>query len=540
MAVVLLCAFAGESLVKLQAWGWEKYRRHSAVLDLLSLGAGLTQYGLHLWAAVFGARGSSSIIIINQTAHFRAVLLVLQVLRVIKLLPILAPAMSGAVERVAIHALDFLFVFGLMIYVAAIIGNEVFAGRMDRPGLEHQDLDWLQVQLIFNFDDFSTSLLALFQVALVSNWFVISDAAALASTTALGQAAARGYFLLFKAATTIFALPIFMGFVITAFSKVYHQVQEDTINDAGAGIVAALPMSHADDDNANEDDQGGGSVTTPAPSPPATRGGQHETAARLKLFVVKVNTDVTNKLYGLDSEMAQTRRQVRQQQAYSTLLESELGAVTAALEQQEQAAKEMWALISEHGLGASFEGAEGGSEQLARLKQQIASTSSVSSLATPSRPSLPAVIGMGRPLSGGGASLFSSRPSPMLSTSVMGGGGALATRQHRAWSAGLISPAGGPFAPTSANLSASGIAPPSSFLLRQDGSSGSSSPRQLQQAGATAAMAVAMASPRLLPRTSSIENPVPSSLVEFHAELATFALDLRGEGHNALGGNLDA
>lgn len=214
LALVLLICFALESLVKGLAWGADKYRRHSAWIDLVSLAAGAAQQTLPLWSA-FVSHHLSFTKLDPHTANFRSFLLVCQSIRALKLMRIFAPATMGAVERVASHGMDHIFMFGTMLYVAAIVGNELFASRFDARVATLLP-NWEELSHIFNFDDFSTSLLALFEVSLTSNWFVVSDAAVAAAGPpgSLQSAAARCYFLLFKVVTTIFYLPILTGFVI--------------------------------------------------------------------------------------------------------------------------------------------------------------------------------------------------------------------------------------------------------------------------------------------------------------------------------------
>jgi hypothetical protein len=118
-------------------------------------------------------------------------------------------------------------------------------------------------------------------------------------------------------------------------------MKEDAANDAGSGIVAALPAT-APESGGN----GGGPATLTGGSPAST-------APHLKLFVVKVDTDVTNKLYGLDSEMAQARRQVMEHKAYSEALEEQMLGMVEALHQQERAMSQMQQQLAQHGLASA-------------------------------------------------------------------------------------------------------------------------------------------------------------------------------------------
>ena len=76
---------------------------------------------------------------------------------------------------------------------------------------------------VFSFDSFSASLLCLFEVSLVANWWVVADAAERAHGPVIG----RGFFYVYKTVVWLVYLPIFMGFMITAFSKVHVQMKEE-------------------------------------------------------------------------------------------------------------------------------------------------------------------------------------------------------------------------------------------------------------------------------------------------------------------------
>ena len=146
-ALLLLVAFFLETVLKAAAWGYHRYADHGAAIDMISLGAGIAQYAIAFATAD------------NEGLHLLDVLLILQALRVVKLLRIVAPSMHAAVKRMATFALDYIYVFGLLLYVGAIVGNDLFAGRFGPD-----------VAYAFRFDSFSASLLCLFEVSLVANW----------------------------------------------------------------------------------------------------------------------------------------------------------------------------------------------------------------------------------------------------------------------------------------------------------------------------------------------------------------------------------
>eukprot|EP01046_Picozoa_sp_COSAG06_P061054 COSAG06_NODE_13238_length_1279_cov_0.874576_1_plen_92_part_10 len=88
---------------------------------MVTVSAGLFQYGLLLLRRDFDA---------DLNANLQEVLLILQALRVVKLLRILSPAMHIAMNRVARHTLDHAYVFTLLLYVSAIFGQELFARKL--------------------------------------------------------------------------------------------------------------------------------------------------------------------------------------------------------------------------------------------------------------------------------------------------------------------------------------------------------------------------------------------------------------------------
>ena len=308
--LVLLLAFCFETLIKISTWGWVKYSDHGAVIDVVTVSAGLFQYGLLLLRRDFDA---------DLNANLQEVLLILQALRVVKLLRILSPAMHIAMNRVARHTLDHAYVFTLLLYVSAIFGQELFAGKLsgDLVNDDPRYANWASIRHVFSFDDFGSALLALFQVSLVANWWVVMVSA----SVAIGSAAkAHAFFFIFKIVIWVLYLPIFVGFIITAFSKINAQMVDDFANDASSGMVAELPAA------------GPGEHSQQAAEDVVSR-----------KFIVKVLTQVTNKLYGIDPVMTRMRRQLQEQASHMEELVMELDS-------QEQKMARMQAVLDQHGL----------------------------------------------------------------------------------------------------------------------------------------------------------------------------------------------
>ena len=292
-------------MLKAAAWGYHRYADHGAAIDMISLGAGVAQY------AIAFASGD------NEGLHLLDVLLILQALRVIKLLRIVAPSMHAAVKRMATFALDYIYVFGLLLYVGAIVGNDLFAGRFG-PDVASTVPQWARFSHVFSFDSFSASLLCLFEVSLVANWWVVADAAERAHGPVIG----RGFFYVYKTVVWLVYLPIFMGFMITAFSKVHAQMKEDHHGmGRQRGVVVELPPGE------DEDPDGAG-----------------------RTFVVQVRTDITNKLFGIDPSVTKLRRQLAQQSSQVEELEAEGEAMAAQLAEQKSTIVRMRALLLQHGL----------------------------------------------------------------------------------------------------------------------------------------------------------------------------------------------
>ena len=297
-ALVLLAAFVFETTIKSAAWGQTKYWERGAAVDLVTASAGLFQYAYCLITHNMDADMHSGI---------QEVLLIVQALRVVKLLRIVAPAMHAAIHRVARHALEHIYVFGLLLYISAIFGQELFAGKLDTVASNPDFQDWAAIRHVFNFDDFSCSILALFQVALVANWWIVMRATAFAIGS---QAKAHLFFFTFKIVIWVLYLPIFVGFIIVAFSKIHSQMQDDAANDAFRGMVAELPgLSRS---SSSMRDSSVDQVQDQIPRLHSGGGLEGAQIARRK-FTVRVLTDVTNKLYGIDPGTTRLRRQLQEQ-----------------------------------------------------------------------------------------------------------------------------------------------------------------------------------------------------------------------------------
>lgn len=325
-ALTLLLAFCLETLIKALAWGWSKYKEHGAIIDVVTALAGILQFVLLI------ARR-------NIHAHVDEVLMILQALRVVKLLRIVAPAIFLSAKRVASHTLDHAYVFTLLLYIGAVFGQELFAGRLGHIKEDPEYAKWAALSHVFSFDDFASSILTLFEVSLVANWWIVMVAAAKAAGSPVQS---QAFFFVFKVVLWVLYLPIFVGFIITAFSKINSQTQEDLSSGVRGGVVVELPAASASGS--------GGSASTPRPSTGAEAGvdAQESHAASSvfvppRRFVIKVMTDVTNKLYGIDPAMTSLRRQVQQQQLH-------LEALAIERDRQEQTIAQMQAVLDQHGL----------------------------------------------------------------------------------------------------------------------------------------------------------------------------------------------
>ena len=81
-------------------------------------------------------------------------------------------------------------------------------------------------------------------MSLVANWWVVADAAERAHGPVIG----RGFFYVYKTVVWLVYLPIFMGFMITAFSKVHAQMKEDHHGmGRQRGVVVELPPGEDED-----------------------------------------------------------------------------------------------------------------------------------------------------------------------------------------------------------------------------------------------------------------------------------------------------
>ena len=320
VAVVLLLAFCFETFIKLLVWGWVRYSERGFSIDVVTASAGVLQYLMLLARRDFDVD-------VDASLSFHEVLMILQALRVVKLLRIAAPAIYRAVHRVASHTVDYAYVFMLLLYVSAVIGQELFAGQLSHIKNEPDYTNWAKLSHVYSFDDFGSSILALFEVSLVANWWIVMAAAVEATGSA---AKARAFFFTFKILFYVLYLPIFVGFIITAFSKINSQTQDDYANGATSGVIAELPgIPNADDGARGQQSQAAAAKVS--------------AAVRPRRFLVKVLTDITNKLYGIDPEMTRLRRQLQEQQSHLEALLIEQGA-------NEQRMAQMQAILDRHGL----------------------------------------------------------------------------------------------------------------------------------------------------------------------------------------------
>ena len=327
VAVVFLLAFCFETFIKLLVWGWVRYNDRGFSIDVVTASAGVLQYLMLLARRDFDVD-------VHASLSFHQVLMILQALRVVKLLRIAAPALYNAVHRVASHTLDYGYVFMLLLYVSAVVGQELFAGQLSHIKNDPDFANWARLSHVYSFDDFGSSILALFEVSLVANWWIVMAAAVEATGSAVK---ARAFFFTFKILFYVLYLPIFVGFIITAFSKINSQTQDDYANGATSGVIAELPgVPNAAAVSKRGPDEDG-----------AARAQQSQTkvsaAVRPRRFLVKVLTDITNKLYGIDPEMTRLRRQLQEHQSHLEALLIEQSA-------KEQRMAQMQAVLDRHGL----------------------------------------------------------------------------------------------------------------------------------------------------------------------------------------------
>lgn len=325
-ALALLLAFCFETFIKLLVWGWIKYNDRGFFIDLVTASAGVLQYMVLIAQQDFDA---------DRHANLQEVLMILQALRVVKLLRIVSPAIYSAVHRVARHALDYAYVFTLLLYVSAVFGQELFAGKLRNIETNPDYSNWAALSHVYSFDDFGSSMLALFEVSLVANWWIVMAATVQATGFAVK---ARVFFFTFKIVFWVLYLPIFIGFIITAFSKINSQTQDDFANGASSGVVAELPGVGTD-----------GAAAARRTADAEARAGAQQSQTKIlapvlpRRFVVKVLTDITNKLYGIDPGMTRLRRQVQEQQSH-------LEALLIERDGREQIIAQMQAVLDRHGL----------------------------------------------------------------------------------------------------------------------------------------------------------------------------------------------
>jgi hypothetical protein len=325
-ALALLFAFCFETFIKLLVWGRVKYNDRGFVIDLVTASAGVLQYMLMILRRDFDA---------DVQFNLQEVLMILQALRVVKLLRIVAPAIYSAVHRVARHALDYAYVFTLLLYVSAVFGQELFAGKLRNIETNPKYSNWAALSHVYSFDDFGSSMLALFEVALTANWWIVMVATVQATGSAVK---ARAFFFIFKIVFWVLYLPIFVGFIITAFSKINSQTQDDFANGASSGVVAELP-------GVATDGAAGARRSADADAGPGAQQSQTNVFApvRPRRFVVKVLTDITNKLYGIDPGMTRLRRQLQEQQSH-------LEALLIERDGREKMIAQMQVVLDRHGL----------------------------------------------------------------------------------------------------------------------------------------------------------------------------------------------
>jgi hypothetical protein len=125
--------------------------------------------------------------------------------------------------------------FGMLMivfYIYATIGEQLFGGliRDDTKALENSDF-FNDGYSVLNFNDFMSSIVTLFVLMVVNNWFVIAEGFLLVTKTAWSQV----FFVSFFVIVNLIVLNIFLALILECFATFRSDLEK--LDEAVAKIV---------------------------------------------------------------------------------------------------------------------------------------------------------------------------------------------------------------------------------------------------------------------------------------------------------------
>lgn len=110
-----------------------------------------------------------------------------------------------------------LLVTSIIFLLFAVIGDRIFGGQVSNLRKEiFKDASVPDVYVEMNFNDLGSSLITLFALMVVNNWFMIVQV----HTNMQGHSFGRWFFILFYFSSVVVMLNIVVAFVIDTYSSV--------------------------------------------------------------------------------------------------------------------------------------------------------------------------------------------------------------------------------------------------------------------------------------------------------------------------------
>jgi len=102
----------------------------------------------------------------------------------------------------------------------AEFGMLFFSGRITTTSAQSRDFSTPPLWYLMNFNDFASSLITLFHVMIVNNWYVTSDM----YCTVVGNSWPRLFFVLFWICTVLLMLNLVISFVLEIYTSVGEEI----------------------------------------------------------------------------------------------------------------------------------------------------------------------------------------------------------------------------------------------------------------------------------------------------------------------------
>ncbi|XP_065670287.1 two pore channel protein 2 isoform X3 [Hydra vulgaris] len=159
------------------------------------------------------------------------------IVRILRIIPSIKPlsVVARAMVDLAKNLKSFAGIVIVIYYVFALIGMMIFQDKSPRPTLVNATLNTYRItnpnitcgyeQLDYyanNFDDFAASLVVLWDVMVVNNWYVFLNA----YSTSMKNRYTQFYFVLWWLTSVVICINLFVALVIEAFITQWDQHQE--------------------------------------------------------------------------------------------------------------------------------------------------------------------------------------------------------------------------------------------------------------------------------------------------------------------------